>query len=286
MTTQKSFTGLLRGARTMRGAARRCAIAGMLATLSLSGMAAAIAAPQNPPARVSIVIDDLGNSLAPGRRVIALSAPVVLAILPHTTHGTRLATAAKQAGKEVLLHLPMQPLADAEPGPGAIEIGMPARELGITLDYDLRTVPHAIGVSNHMGSRMTQDEDAMRALLGALRARGNLFFLDSRTGTRSAVARVGRALGVPILARDVFLDHHTDSTAIHARLDELAAVARQRGHAIGIGHPHARTLAALEAWLAAAAGKNIRVTPLSELLQPTAKEASHGARTRTASTGM
>ena len=285
MATQKSFAGLLRGTGTMRGTARRCAIAGLLATLGVSGTPPAIAAPQNPPVRVSIVIDDLGNNLAPGRRVIALPAPVILAILPHTSHGARLATEAKHAGKEVLLHLPMQPLAAAEPGPGVVDVGMPSRELGITLDYDLRTVPHAIGVSNHMGSRMTQDEGAMRALLGALRARGNLFFLDSRTGAHSVVARVGQALGVPILARDVFLDHHTDNTSIRARLDELVAVARRRGHAIGIGHPHARTLAVLENWLATAASKNIRVAPLSELLL-SAKEAAHGERAGTAGTGM
>ncbi len=285
MATQKSFAGLLRGTRATRGVARRHAFVCALATLGFGSIAPAIAATNTEPARISIVIDDLGNSLASGRRVIALPAPVVLAILPHTSHGARLAADAKHAGKEVLLHLPMQPLAAAEPGPGVVEVGMPARELGITLDYDLRTVPHAIGVSNHMGSRMTQDEGAMRALLGALRSRGNLFFLDSRTGAHSAVARVGQALGVPILARDVFLDHHTDSASIRARLDELVAVARRRGHAIGIGHPHARTLSVLEKWLATAAGKNIRVAPLSELLQP-AKEASHGERARTARTGM
>lgn len=285
MATQKSFAGLLRGTRATRGVVRRHAFVCALATLGFGGSAPLVADTNLPPARISIVIDDLGNSLAPGRRVIALPAPVVLAILPHTSHGERLATEAKHAGKEVLLHLPMQPLTADPPGPGVVEVGMPARELGITLDYDLRTVPHAIGVSNHMGSRMTQDEDAMRALLGALRSHGNLFFLDSRTGAHSAVTRVGQALGVPILTRDVFLDHHADSISIRARLDELVAVARRRGHAIGIGHPHARTLAALEKWLATAASENIRVVPLSELVQ-FAKEARHGERARTARAGM
>lgn len=243
------------------------ALAGALLALGVGGIAAA--APDKRPALVSIIIDDLGNSLAHGRRVIALPAPIALAILPHTAYSATLATEAQHARKEVLLHLPMQPLADADPGPGAVEIGMPARELDLTLEYNLRTVPHAIGVNNHMGSRMTQDAGAMRALLDALRARGNLFFLDSRTGAHSTVARVGHERGVPILARDVFLDHDLDRGAIRARLSELVAIARRRGHAIGIGHPHTQTFAALEAWLATAAGENIRITPLSELLRPT-----------------
>lgn len=266
---QKSWCGLLHGAPGIR--ATRCfgkvgrALAGALLALGVGS--SATAAPGTRPALVSIIIDDLGNSLALGRRVIALPAPVALAILPHTAYSATLATEAQRARKEVLLHLPMQPLAAVDPGPGVVEIGMPARELGITLEYNLRTVPHAIGVNNHMGSRMTQDADAMRALLNALRARGNLFFVDSRTGAHSTVARVGRELDVAILARDVFLDHDLDRGAIRARLSELGAIARRRGHAIGIGHPHAPTLTAIEAWLATTAGENIHVTPLSELLR-------------------
>lgn len=241
----------------------------VLATLTIFSVATVVPAAETratSPALVTIIIDDLGNSLAHGRRVIALPAPIALAILPHTAYSARLATEAHRARKDVLLHLPMQPLNDAEPGPGLVEVSMPARELAVTLDYDLHTVPHAVGVNNHMGSRMTQDEAAMRRLLEALRARGNLFFVDSRTGPNSTTARVGRSLGVPILTRDVFLDHEIDPAAIRARLDELVAIARRRGHAIGIGHPHPQTLAALEAWLATTANQNVRVASLSEMV--------------------
>lgn len=241
----------------------------VLATLTVLSVATIVAVADTrarSPALVTIIIDDLGNSLARGRRVIALPAPIAVAILPHTAYSARLATEAHRAHKDVLLHLPMQPLNDAEPGPGVIEVNMPARELAITLDYDLRTVPHAVGVNNHMGSRMTQDEPAMRRLLEALRVRGNLFFVDSRTGPTSAIARIGQSLGVPILTRDVFLDHEIDSAAIRARLDQLVAIARRRGHAIGIGHPHPKTLATLEAWLPTTPSQNVRIAPLSELV--------------------
>jgi len=274
---QKSRFGLLHGAR--RG---RAVLAGLFA-LGISG---AGAAPGAPPARISLIIDDLGNSLTQGRRVIALPAPITLAILPHTAHGTTLAAEAKRAHKEVLLHLPMQSVNDVAAGPGVIEVDMPAREIGATLDYDLRTVPHAIGINNHMGSRVVQHDRTMRALLGAVRARGNLFFVDSRTSAHSVAARIAHELGVPILARDIFLDHGLDDRAIGARLDELVAVARRRGYAIGIGHPHAKTLAALDAWLATAASANIRIVPLSELLRHTLKEADHGERTGTAGSGV
>lgn len=284
---QKSRFGLLRSARRFdRWFRARPSRATLFAALVALGVSAANAAPSTPSALVSIIIDDLGNSLAQGRRVIALPAPITLAILPHTTHSNTLAVEATRARKEVLLHLPMQPVNDAAPGPGVIEITMPAREIGATLDYDLSTVPHAIGVNNHMGSRVVQHDGAMRALLGAIRARGNLFFVDSRTSAQSVAARVGRELGLPILERDVFLDHDLDDRAIDARLNELVAVARRRGYAIGIGHPHAKTFAALDAWLATAASANIRVVPLSELLRHALKETKHGERAGTAGPGV
>ena len=238
------------------------------------------------PARIAILIDDVGNDLAQGRRVIRLSAPVALAILPHTAFGARLAREAHRQRKEILLHLPMQPLREEDPGPGRIDVGMPAREIALTLDYNLSTVPHAVGVNNHMGSRATRDEPTMRALLQALHSRGRLFYLDSRTVDASPAARLGRTLGLPVLARDVFLDNDLNQASIRRRLDEATHLARTRGHAIAIGHPHAATLSQLEAWLPTLARQNVRVVGLSELLERINRGSNHGERTRTVGAGL
>lgn len=261
------------------------AVWALLAAL-LIGPPASAAPAAVEPARIAILIDDVGNDLAQGRRVIRLPAPVALAILPHTAFGARLAQEAHRQRKEILLHLPMEPLRAEDPGPGRIEVGMPAREIALTLDYNLSTVPHAVGVNNHMGSRATQDEPTMRALLQALHAHGRLFYLDSRTASTSPAVHIGRTLGLPVLRRDVFLDNDLNQASIRRRLDEAARLARTRGYAIAIGHPHAATLLQLEAWLPTLARQNVRVVALSELLEPTNQESNHGERARTAGTGL
>jgi hypothetical protein len=243
-----------------------------------------LAAGAEEPA-VSLVIDDLGNGLRDGRRVIALPAAVTLAILPHTTHARRLAEEAHARGKEIILHLPMEAAAGDEPGPGRLEAAMPAREVAHTLAYDLETVPHAVGVNNHMGSRMTEAESAMRTLFASLRTRGGLFFLDSRTSARSRAAEVAAEAGVPYLARDVFLDHERTPAAIARALAELERLARRDGNAVAIGHPYPETLAALETWLPGAAARGIRLVPLSAMLA-LRTAVSHGDRTRTARPGL
>lgn len=220
------------------------------------------------PARVAIIIDDLGNSMGQGERVIRLPAPVACAILPHTAFAAHLARAAHKMHKEVLLHLPMESLdADAAAGPGALEVSMRARERTAMLEYDLGTVPHAVGVSNHMGSRLTQDADAMDELMLALRRRGNLFFVDSRTTPRSIALDAARRGGVPALVRDVFLDNDPTPAAIDARLAELVTLSRRRGTALAIGHPNAHTLHALERWLPTLKAQNVQVVALAELLK-------------------
>jgi polysaccharide deacetylase 2 family uncharacterized protein YibQ len=262
----------------------RSALAVLAAVTHLAGAAVNPPAGAEPIARsgaayLSIIIDDLGNSLREGRRVVSLPAPIACAILPHTPHAELLAREAHTVGKEVLLHLPMESLTDEPPGPGVLEAVMPAREFLYTLAYDLTTVPHAVGINNHMGSRLTQEPAAMRLLMQALRNRGDLFFVDSRTSPRSVAASMAAEHGVPVLARNVFLDNEPSDGAIRARLRETLAIARRHGAAIAIGHPHSRTLSVLEQWLPTLAGTNATIVPLSELLRRQ-REPNHADATR------
>ena len=65
-----------------------------------------------PTVVIAVVIDDLGNTLGEGRRVAALPGPVTCSILPHTAHAREIAELAHGAGKEVMLHLPMESVDD------------------------------------------------------------------------------------------------------------------------------------------------------------------------------
>lgn len=237
--------------------------------LCLFSCVTAYARAPTPPAEavISIVIDDIGNNPREGRRALALPGPVAVAILPHTVYGAALAEEARRAGKEVLLHLPMDPDGATEAGPGRIEDQMSAREITAMLAYDLETVPHAVGVNNHMGSRLTQNAVIMNALMRAIRTRGDLFFLDSRTGPGSVAARSAAEHGVPALERDVFLDNDRGEDAVWHSIQRIERLLTVRGHAIAIGHPYPETLAVLERWLPMLATRGIRAVPLSVMLK-------------------
>ena len=191
--------------------------------------------------KLAVVIDDLGQNSARDGRVLALPGPVAMAILPDTRHATALAERANAAGKTVMLHLPMAP-AD---GPYAWHPQLQPGELARRLDRALSKVPYASGVNNHMGSQMTDRQQPMASLMAELQRR-HLFFLDSRTGTRTVAAAVAQRIGLASLSRDIFLDHDPSPAAVAAQFHAAVELARKQGSVVIIGHPHASTLALLE----------------------------------------
>jgi len=236
-----------------------------LLALILTFVAAAANAGPGPRATVGIIIDDLGNDLTDGLRAAHLPGAVACAILPHTPFGRQIAESAHQAGKEIILHLPMASSESIEPGPGQLEPGMPDGEVRATLELDLSTVPHAIGVNNHMGSLLTLRPPAMDPLMRELAAR-HLLFVDSRTHAASVAAARARAHGIPTLERDVFLDRDPTESEVARQLARLEGIAKKRGYALAIGHPHPATLAILEKWLPQLATRGLRLVPLTTRL--------------------
>jgi polysaccharide deacetylase 2 family uncharacterized protein YibQ len=185
--------------------------------------------------RMAIIIDDAGYDLAELEPFLELRIPLAVAVLPNLPHSGEAARRVKQAGKELLLHLPMEPEGGEDPGPGALLTGESPAEIQRLLEAALETVPGASGVNNHMGSKATADVALMTTVLSAIGDQG-LFFVDSRTTAATVGARVAAELGVPFLERDVFIDaSHSDGEIAEAFASGIALAARQ-GTAILIGH--------------------------------------------------
>lgn len=225
-------------------------------------------APTEPSGpRVAVVIDDMGGDIKKLDTLSGLDSPVTIAVLPQLAHSAQTADRAHSNGLEVILHLPMEPrdMAAHDPGPGVLLSGMSAEEISSLINKDLETVPFAIGANNHMGSRFTEDEAGMEAVIGLLSERG-LFFLDSRTTGGSVVGRVASAMGASAASRDVFLDNNRDVEYIKGQLRKLVRIARAEGTAIGIGHPYPETLEALAESMPELRAQGVRFVPLSELV--------------------
>ncbi len=218
--------------------------------------------------RVAIVIDDLGYDLGRFRELLDLDVPITVAVLPYLKYSLRVAEQAHSKGWDVLLHLPMEPK-DTErydPGEHALFTHMSEDRVQSLVEENLGAVPFVKGVNNHMGSRFTEDEDLMRAVLEVIKKR-DIFFLDSRTTAHSVAGRIAKQMGIKTADRDVFLDNRRDREYIRKQMEELVSIARRKGKAVAIGHPYPETISVLKDMIPELEREGIRVVKLSSLVE-------------------
>ncbi|MGA2758935.1 MAG: divergent polysaccharide deacetylase family protein [Candidatus Cybelea sp.] len=228
------------------------------------------ASPTSTPAEnaqgpeLALIVDDCGQWIATERGFVALDIPLTLSVLPDVPYTGVIAGEASDAGKGVMLHLPMETLSGLNPGPGKVTTEMSDAQIVAQVQSDLADVPLARGVNNHEGSKASADPRVMRAVIGVL-AEHNLFFIDSKTNAASVGEETARQMGVPTAARDVFLDNRADVAYSEAQLSQAAAIAQRTGSAIAIGHPRPTTLAAVRAMIPKLQALGIRFVLVQDL---------------------
>lgn len=216
-------------------------------------------------AKIVIIIDDMGNSPAMTDALSRLPAPLNFAFLPYAPGLESQTALVRSRGHELMVHLPMEPEGGETPGPHALYSSLEEAELRRALEWNLSRFSGFVGVNNHMGSHLTADSRVMEIVLAELKARG-LLFLDSLTTPETVGPELARAKGLPWAGRDVFLDNVPEDAAIHAQLMQAERIAKTRGLAIAIGHPHRATLRVLQSWIPTLAEKGLVLVPLSAVV--------------------
>ncbi|MBS0540933.1 MAG: divergent polysaccharide deacetylase family protein [Proteobacteria bacterium] len=215
---------------------------------------------------IAIVIDDVGLDRPHSRRAWELPGPITLSFLPYAKDLREQARAAHARGQELMLHLPMEPMGRADPGPGALLVSLGESELRQRVTTALDSFDGYVGVNNHMGSRFTANKPGMETAMRLFKARG-LMFLDSRTTAQTVAEQTAQELGVPTMQRNVFLDDDEAIDQVRRRLAETEAVARRQGFVVAIGHPHEATLQALAEWLPGLHAKGFALAPATAVLR-------------------
>ena len=193
--------------------------------------------------KIGIIIDDLGYDISLANALLELDLALTFSVLPFTPNTRSIARKAWNDGRETMLHLPMEPMnyPAINPGDGVLLISMDREMILDTLTRDLSQIPFVAGVNNHMGSRFTKNRKKMVTVLAELKKKG-LYYIDSRTSSDTVAFDVAKKMALRTASRDIFLDNHLSENALKIQMERLLSVARHKGSAIGIGHPHKKTL--------------------------------------------
>ena len=196
---------------------------------------------------IVLVIDDFGyrnDNISDG--FLNLSIPITCAIIPGHTASKKFAEKAVSYGKEVIIHMPMES-ENYSPGEDEYKLltSMTSELIENKLIQAFESLPEAIGMNNHQGSKATSDSKTMTVLASVLKDRGK-YFIDSRTSSLTIGEKTMISFGVPTARRNIFLDNNNDLDRIEEQMNKLANSAKKNGVAVGLGHARKNTLTVIE----------------------------------------
>ena len=182
------------------------------------------------------VFDDAGHNMTQLQPFLELPFPITVAVLPGLDYSAEAAQKARNSGKEVILHQPMQAKnRSVDPGPCAIKPDMTADEVYDLVRQNIASLGPVSGINNHEGSLITENENLLGAVMDVCRAE-QLYFLDSRTTSSSVAKKVAAQRSLPIWERTVFLDNTQNKKDIETAVKLGMELAAKNGSAIMIGH--------------------------------------------------
>ena len=226
-----------------------------------------------PLRQIAIIIDDIGHDLGPVKELLKINADLTFAILPFCTYTREAAEMLHRAQRETLLHLPMEPdsYPREKPGNGALFTDMNDEELVFQLEKDLAAVPYISGVNNHMGSKFMEDEKKLSLIFSKLK-KNNLFFIDSRTSANTKAFAASEKVGLPVVARKIFLDNSRDYNEIYNNLINIAKNNGDVSPVIVVGHPYPETIRAINDAIKVIREKGISIVPVSQIIKAKASD--------------
>lgn len=216
--------------------------------------------------KIAIVIDDWGYNLNNLYILDQIKYPLTASVLPNLNYSKTVAEELHRRGIEIILHLPMEPHEKYRLEKNTIMTSMDDSGIKNILAQDLASVLNAKGVSNHMGSRATEDVRTMEILFKELKKR-HLYFLDSIVSSQSICADLARKIGVRFIKRGVFLDNQEEPGYIKNQIYKLKIKARAFGQAVGIGHDRKVTLEVLKETMPELEKEGYRFVFVSELVK-------------------
>jgi len=215
--------------------------------------------------KISIIIDDIGADIKEAIELWEIDNNITLSVIPFLKDAKKISFYAELNSLPVMLHFPMEPenFHNDRLNRFYLLTSFNREKFIKTEDFVLKMIPYYEGINNHMGSKLTENEKCMNWFFSQLKNE-NIFFIDSRTTSKSVAGKVALKYNILCGIRDVFLDNEKNVSSILIQLKKLFSIAKKNGYAIGIGHPFNETIEALKIFLKS---EHVEIIPPEEGLK-------------------
>lgn len=217
--------------------------------------------------KLAVIVDDCGYDMSSVRTLLNTGLPLNFAVLPYKPYSSDVLEMIKSDGRVAMLHLPMEPVDRSAMSEGSSTIctDMSKDKILELTRKAINSLPGVSGVNNHQGSKATADSATMTTVLQELRNQ-DLFFVDSRTSSKSVARDKAVAMGVPTARNDIFLDNSSDMQAIRKQIYKAMDIAEKNGSAIAICHARPNTAKAWSMYAEEIKNTGIELVPITDLL--------------------
>lgn len=217
------------------------------------------APPPSGRPRIAIVVRGLGLSESLTARAVKLPPDISLGLSAYSHGLQKQVDAARDAGHEVYLDVPVEPLGfpNNDSGPEALLTTLDAAANAERLAWSLGRATGYPGLVFAAASPLLDSAAAM-APLAADKAAHGLIFVHARGRGMEGVA-------APQASGDIVIDAKPAPGEIDAALEQLEAAARKSGRAIGFANAYPVTVERLAAWSASLEERGFELVPVSAL---------------------
>ncbi|WP_156108498.1 divergent polysaccharide deacetylase family protein [Campylobacter sputorum] len=188
---------------------------------------------------LAIIIDDV-STFTQAELIKKIKLKITPSIFPVSTNTPNTAQIANKFSF-YMIHLPMSAINYKNEEPNTMHITDSKDLMLKRIKKIKKDFPKLKFINNHTGSEFTSNIQALDKLMRILKSQ-DIVLLDSKTIAKSKVKDLAKKYNMPYLSRDVFLDNIHSEIEIKTQLKDAINIAKKRGYAIAIGHPHDITL--------------------------------------------
>jgi polysaccharide deacetylase 2 family uncharacterized protein YibQ len=220
-------------------------------------------------ARVVIIVGGMGLSQTSTQQAIKRLPPAVtLAFAPYGNSLNRWMQEARKKGHELLIQVPMEPFGYPQnsPGPHTLSSDASPEQNLDDLHWSMGRITNYVGIMNYQGAKMLSDAASLKDIFDEISDRGLLFLDDGSTGNSQSEAAAKLSI-LPYARGTIQIDPVRTRKDIQDRLNDLAAMAKRTGLAIGIANGFSDSIEMIAEFTDAAAGSGIEITPLTAIVE-------------------